>query len=646
MKQIYTGTISVSSKKEGYVRLDEEGTPKELLAESVHVMHDDLHTALHGDKVEVEILGKKSEVGYLGKVSHIINRSKKAYAGILEEDSGMLFLVPQDKRMYTDILIPKEKAKGGEAGMKVVASITKWDDQKKSPMGEVIAVLGRPGENNAEMLAYALERGFSDEHPALVSEEAAAIKLRGITEDDKKERRDFRNTLVFTIDPSDAKDFDDAISYRELENGHLEVGIHIADVSFYVKEGSALDAEAIERETSVYLVDRCIPMLPEVLSNDLCSLVEGEDRLVMSAVFEIDDDGKIYREWFGRALIKSNKRFTYENAQESLDSELGLYHNELTRLNKIAKNLYLERLEKGALVLETEEVKFKLDEKGVPIDVYVKHRGDTHKLIEELMLLANRKVSEFITKKQEEAGGEGNSICIYRVHDTPDPDKMHNLDLFIRSIGEHVKFIDGGIPTQDLNALLARMEGRPEKDLLQQHITRSMAKAGYSTKNIGHYGLAFDYYSHFTSPIRRYPDTLLHRLLARVLSCDYPKMKERGEFDRLCALASSREKDASDAERGSIKYKQVEYMSFRIGQTFDGTVSGVSQSGIFVEEKKSKCEGMIRLRDLGEDFFVYDQKNGRVFGERTGVEYKVGNRVRIKVKETNLDIRAIDYVLA
>jgi ribonuclease R len=645
MNQIYLGTISVSSKKEGYVRLQEEGTPKELLAESVHVMHDDLRTALHGDKVEVEILGKKTDAGYMGRVLRIVSRGKKAYAGILEEDNGMFFLVPQDKRMYTDILIPKEKAKGGEAGMKVVASLTKWDDAKKSPVGEVIAVLGRPGENNAEMLAYALERGFSDEHPALVSEEAAAIKMRGITEGDKEGRRDFRNTLVFTIDPSDAKDFDDAISYKELENGHLEIGIHIADVSFYVKEGSALDAEAIERETSVYLVDRCIPMLPEVLSNDLCSLVEGEDRLVMSAVFEIDDEGVIYSEWYGRALIKSNKRFTYENAQESLDNESGLYHKELTRINKIAKKLYRERLEKGALVLETEEVKFKLDEKGVPIDVYVKHRGDTHKLIEELMLLANRKVSEFITKKQEDAGGEGNSICIYRVHDTPDPDKMHNLDLFIRSIGEHVKFIDGGIPTQDLNALLIRMEGRPEKELLQQHITRSMAKAGYSTKNIGHYGLAFDYYSHFTSPIRRYPDTLLHRLLARVLSGDYPEMKERGEFDRLCTLASSREKDASDAERGSIKYKQVEYMSFRIGQTFDGTVSGVSQTGIFVEEKKSKCEGMIRLRDLGEDFFVYDQKNGRVFGERTGLEFKVGNPVRIKVKETNLDIRAIDYIL-
>ncbi len=645
MQQLYKGTISVSTKKEGYVKLQEEGTPEELVGVSIFVSHDDLATALHGDKVEVEVLGKKGDGGYIGKVVSVTSRSKKAYAGIIEEDHGMYFLVPQDKRMYTDIIIAKDKLDGAEPGMKVVANITFWEDQKKSPQGEVIAVLGKPGENNAEMLAYALERGFSHEHPAGVSEEAATIKQRGITEEDKAGRRDFRDTIVFTIDPADAKDFDDAISYKELDNGHLEVGIHIADVSFYVKPGSALDAEAVERETSVYLVDRCIPMLPEVLSNDLCSLVEAEDRLVMSAVFELDDEGTIYSEWFGRALIKSNKRFTYENAQESLDNESGLYHRELTRLNKLAKKFYAGRLRDGALVLETEEVKFKLDEKGVPIDVYIKHRGDTHKMIEELMLLANKKVSEFITKKQEDAQGEGNSICIYRVHDRPDPERMHDLDLFIRSIGEHVKFIDGTIPTQDLNALLQRMEGRPEKELLQQNITRSMAKAIYSTKNIGHYGLAFSFYSHFTSPIRRYPDTLLHRLLARVLVNDYPKPEEKSYFDKLCVLASAREKDASDAERGSIKYKQVEYMSSRIGLEFDGTVSGVSQSGIFVEEKKSKCEGMIRLRDLGEDFFIYDQKNARVFGERSGIEYRIGATVRIKVKETNLDIRSIDYIL-
>jgi ribonuclease R len=645
MQQIYKGIIAITSKKEGYVRLQEEGTPAELLQESIFISHDDLNTALHGDTVTVELLGKKADNVLFGKIISIEQRGKKAYAGVLEEDHGMYFLVPQDKRMYTDIIVPKDKAKHAEPGQKVVVALVSWNDAKKSPLGEVIAVLGRPGENDAEMLAYALERGFAGDHPDAVSEEASAIKSRGITEEDKAGRRDFRDTLVFTIDPADAKDFDDAISYKELPNGHLEVGIHIADVSFYVKPGSALDDEAIERETSVYLVDRVIPMLPEVLSNDLCSLVEAEDRLVMSAVFEIDDEGNIYSEWYGRALINSKKRFTYENAQESLDREGSLYHAELTRLNKLAKKLYEAKLAHGALVLETEEVKFKLDEKGVPVDVYIKHRGDTHKMIEELMLLANRKVSEFITKKQEEAQGEGKSICIYRVHDTPDPDKMHNLDLFIRSIGEHVKFIDGAIPSQDLNALLVRMEGKPEKELLQQNITRSMAKAVYSTKNIGHYGLAFDFYSHFTSPIRRYPDTLLHRLLARVLENDFPKEEERGYFNKLCLLASAREKDASDAERGSIKYKQVEYMSFRIGQTFEGTISGVSQSGIFVEEKKSKCEGMIRLRDLGEDFFVYDQKNSRVFGERTGIEFKIGNTVKIKVKETNLDIRAIDYIL-
>lgn len=643
MQQIYEGFTSITTKKDGYVRISDEKADKDLHGSSVFVAHDDLDTAFQGDKVLVEILGKKEDGTMFGKIREILDRSKKAYAGVIEEDHGMYYLVPQEKRMYVDIVIPKDKAHDAVPGSKVVAAITEWSDHKKSPWGEVIAVLGHPGENNAEMLAYAYERGFSHEHPKEVSEEAEVIKKRGITEEDKKDRRDFRDVLTFTIDPADAKDFDDAISYKKLDNGHHEVGIHIADVSYYVKPGMALDDEAIQRQTSVYLVDRCIPMLPEVLSNDLCSLVEGQDRLVMSAVFELDDDGKVHSEWFGRSLIKSFKRFTYENAQESLDTAGGLYHDELTILNNIAKKLFKGRLDAGALILESEEVKFKLDDKGVPVDVYIKVRGDTNKMIEELMLLANRKVSEFITKKEEAKVGAGKAICVYRVHDHPDPERMHDLDLYIRGLGQHVRFIDGAIPTQDLNNLLARLEGHPEKDLLQQNITRSMAKAIYSTKNIGHYGLAFDYYSHFTSPIRRYPDVLTHRLLMRVLAEDIPEEKERGYFNEMCGQASRREKDASDAERGSIKYKQVEYMSYRIGQEFDGVVSGVSQSGIFVEEKKSKCEGLIRLRDLGDDFFVYDEKGQRVFGERTGTMWKVGYPIKIRVKETNLDIRAIDY---
>lgn len=644
MQRLYTGSISITSKKDGFVRvadLEKEG--------SIFIDHSHLNTALHQDIVEVELLGKKQnakgEDELYGKVIQIIDRGRKGYAGVIEEENGMFFLVPDDKRMYTDIVIPNNARKDAEPGMKVIVGITNWTDPKKSPVGEVTTVLGHPGDNDAEMLAYALERGFSDEHAQEVNEEADAINIKGINEEDKANRRDFRQIPTFTIDPADAKDFDDAISFQKLPNGHHEIGVHIADVSYYVRPGMALDGEAIARETSVYLVDRCIPMLPEVLSNDLCSLVQGEDRLVMSCVLELDDEGTVHGEWYGRSVINSHRRYTYEEAQKTLDTKQGDFYEELHTLNTIAKKLNKARFENGALSLETDEVKFKLDEKGVPVDVYVKQRGDTHKLIEEYMLLANKYVSKFITKKQEEVNGEGNAICIYRIHDKPDADRMHDLDLYIRGLGYTVRFTDGLIPSKDLNDLLIKMGDRPEKQLLQVHITRAMAKAIYSTKNVGHYGLAFEYYSHFTSPIRRYPDVLTHRLLMRVLEGDYPKLEERGLYEKLCMQASRREKEASDAERGSIKYKQVEYMSYRIGQTFDGMVSGVSEWGIYVEEKTSKCEGMIRLRDLGDDFYNFDQKGGRVFGERTGMEWKIGTPVKIQVKAANLDLRVIDYSL-
>lgn len=642
MERIFTGQISITSRKDGYVRVQElehDG--------AVFVDHSHLNTALQHDIVKVEVLGKKEnpkgEQELYGKVLEIVERGRKGYAGIIEEDHGHYFLVPHDKKMYTDILIEKDNLKGAEVGMKVIVDISEWSDPKKSPIGSVTYVLGKPGDNDAEMLAYALERGFSDEHKAEVNQEAEEIKKRGITDEDKAGRRDFRTTPTFTIDPIDAKDFDDAISFKKLDNGRYEVGIHIADVSYYVKPGMALDEEAIARETSVYLVDRVIPMLPEVLSNDLCSLVEGQDRLVMSAVFELDDEGIVHNEWYGRSIINSHRRYSYEDAQVTLDTGTGDFYEELSLLNAMAKKMQKVRFASGALVLETEEVKFKLDEKGVPIDVYVKERGDTHKLIEEYMLLANKYVSKFITETQEKKNGY--SICVYRIHDKPDSDKMHDLDLYIRSLGYKVRFMDGLIPSQDLNDLLQKMGDVPEKQLLQVHITRAMAKAIYSTKNVGHYGLGFEFYSHFTSPIRRYPDVLTHRLLMRVLEENYPKEEERGLYDALCAKASRREKEASDAERGSIKYKQVEYMSYRIGQEFEGIISGISEWGVYVEEKKSKCEGMIRLSDLGNDFYVFDQKKGRVFGERTGVEWKIGTPVRIRVKNANLDLRVIDYSL-
>lgn len=660
MRKLVHGRISITSKGEGYVRLTDQHEKLDKAFdknESIFIDHEHLNCALHGDTVEVEVLGRKTneKTGadtFFGKVLSILERAKYAHAGKLEEANGLFFLVPDDKKTYTDFIIPKEDTLEAKVGDKVVAEITTWDDPKKTPFAKVIQVLGRPGENDAEMLAFALERGFSNEHSAEVLAEANAIKELGITKEDEKidstgltGRRDFREIITFTIDPADAKDFDDALSFQTLEKGNYEIGIHIADVSHYLKEGMKMNDEAIKRETSVYLVDRTIPMLPEVLSNDLCSLVEGEDRLVMSAVFKMNLDGEVLEEWYGRSLIKSNKRFTYEEAQTILEAG-GLYEKEIQTLNQIAKKLEAKKIKEGALVIDTEEVKFKLDEKGVPVDVYVKERKDANKLIEEFMLLANRRVSKFIY--ETEVKNNEPKLSIYRVHDKPEAEKMHELALFIRSLGENVKFIDGLIPTRELNQLLKRLEqaGKvAEKDLLSMHISRTMQKAIYSTNNIGHYGLAFPFYSHFTSPIRRYPDVLLHRILMRVLKKDWLETSEKGYLDRMCELASQREKEAQEAERGSIKYKQVEYMSYRVGQEFVGVISGVSQWGVYVEELKSKSEGMVRLRDLGEDFYMYDEKKSLVYGENSGATFRIGDRVKIKVKSTNLDLKLIDYQL-
>lgn len=661
IRKLIHGRITLNSKGDGYIRLQEHHEKIDEAFtenESVFVDHEHLNCALHGDIVEVEVLGKRkkeksNEDIFYGKVLEILERAKYAHAGRLEEENGIYFLVPDDKKTYIDFIIHQEDILDAQVGDKVVAEITKWDDPKRSPFARVVKVLGKPGENDAEMLAFALERGFASEPSPEVEREAEVLHQKGITEEDKRinsdginGRRDFREILTMTIDPADAKDFDDAISFKKLENGNYEIGIHIADVSHYLKEDTKMNEEAIFRETSVYLVDRTIPMLPEVLSNDLCSLVEGEERLVMSAVFEMDKEAKIKNEWFGRGIIKSDKRFTYEEALESIQNEKAPYHEELFILNEIAKKLDKEKVENGALVIDSEEVKFKLDENGVPIDVYTKELTEANQLIEEFMLLANRRVSKFVY--DEQVKNNAPIISIYRIHDVPDAEKMHELDLFIRSIGEKVRFIDGLIPSSELNKLmekLKREKREAEKDLLSLHIARSMQKAVYSTQNVGHYGLAFEFYSHFTSPIRRYPDIMLHRILTRVLKKDFPKTEEKIYFDRMCELASKREKEAQEAERGSIKYKQVEYMSYRLGQVFDGIVSGVSQWGIYVEESKSKSEGMIRLRDLGDDFYIYDEKKSRIFGENSGEQFRVGDRIKIRVKNTNLDLKQIDYEL-
>jgi len=571
------GIITISHKGMGVVRIKGKD-------DTIEIEHSFLHTACHGDTVKVLLHPKRSGLTQTGEVVEILRRSKKGYSGVLEKENDTYFLIPSDLRMYADIIIPENKLAGAKIGQKVFVIITEWKDAKKAPIGEVNKILGMPMEHNAEMEAIALEKGFSADFPSVVKKEAIEISKRGITEKDLKDRRDMRSVTTFTIDPVDAKDFDDAISLERLLNGHLEIGIHIADVTHYVKLNTALDDEAQSRGTSVYLVDRTIPMLPEELSNGLCSLNPNVDRLTFSAVFELDMNGKIYSEWFGETIIHSDKRFTYENAQKILDNKKGEFYDELNILNLIAKKLNKKRFDEGAIMLEQEEVKFKLDEHGVPISVYTKERGDTNKLVEEFMLLANRRVAEYMSGKK--IGKQ--SVFLYRIHDLPNKDKMGDLATFLKRLGYHMKLKDGIIPSEEINILIGKLEHNPLRDTVHTAIIRTMAKAIYSTKNIGHYGLGFKFYTHFTSPIRRYPDVIVHRLLKDFLANKAIPKEKWYEYEHMSEEASSQEKEAAEAERSSIKYKQVEYMSKRVGQTYEGIITGVTEWGLYVEEKETK----------------------------------------------------------
>lgn len=629
------GTIRVSQRGTGYFRLPEGKADAEI-------SYDDLGTALHGDSVKIETIGGKTrDGGPRAKVLEVTKRAKRGFAGELVHNGEDYALKASDPRMYTRISIPKKMAKGAKVGDKIFVMLTKWTSMKSTPLGKVERILGRAGEHEAEMQGIILERGFESEFPTEVEREAEKIKHTPLSDAEINRRRDMRHVTTFTIDPEDAKDFDDALSFRKLENGKFEVGIHIADVSHYVIPGTNLDKEALERATSVYLVDRTIPMLPEILSNDLCSLNPNEDKLAMSAVFEIDSAGHVLKEWFGKTIINSDKRFTYENAQKVLDDGKGEFYDELNTLNQIAKKLNTQRVKDGAILMESDEVKFKLDDAGKPVSVYIKVRGDTNKLIEEFMLLANRRVAKWGGKDKE---GK-DRVFIYRIHDEPDKEKVKMLKEYLKLLGFDLAEQKGVVKPHEWNRLFHDLEGRAERDTIQTTVIRSMQKAIYSTKNLGHYGLAFEFYTHFTSPIRRYPDIIAHRLLMDYVNGVKTPNDHMAKYQKMSEHCSMREVEAAEAERASIKYKQMEYMAERIGQEFDGIVTGINDWGMYVGEKTTKSEGVIRLRDIIADSFLYEEKKLMLVGKKTGQELRIGDNVRIIVKNVNIEKQQIDYSL-
>ena len=633
LKTFVTGKVDMTSDGSAYIVSEDE------FEEDIFIAPRKLRNALHGDIVKVYVYAKSKGRKKDGEVVEIIKRAKMEFTGIIKLSERFAFFVPDDRKMLHDIFIPIDGLNGGKDNEKAIARITDWPEDAKNPIGEITHVLGKQGENNAEMNAILADYGFPLEFPAYVEKEAEEIP-ETITKDEIAKRRDFRNVLTFTIDPADAKDFDDAISYRNLDNGNVEVGVHIADVSHFVKPDSALDKEAFERATSVYLVDRVIPMLPERLSNGLCSLRPNEDKLCFSAVFELDNDANVINEWFGKTIIHSDTRFSYEQAQEVLENKNGKHSDELLKLNELAYKLRERKFKHGAISFESTEVKFRLDESGKPLGVYVKERKDAHKLIEDYMLLANKKVAEFIGKKGK---GKQKLTFVYRSHDTPKEDALLSFSQFALKFGYKIDISSGRETARSLNFLMADVEGKKEQNVLTQLAIRSMAKAIYTTKKHSHYGLAFEYYTHFTSPIRRYPDVMVHRLLELYL--EGGKSVNEEEYEKMSLHSSQMEKKAADAERASVKYKQAEFLEDNIGEEFKGIISGLTEWGMYVELIENKCEGMVRLRDLTDDFYVLDEKNYCIIGQRRKKKFQLGDEVTIMVKKVDLGKRQIDFSL-
>lgn len=628
----YVGKLEVTRSGTGYVIVDG-------LEQDIFISSRNINRAFDGDTVKVERILSSRRSRWEGVIVEIASRKKEAFIGVVSKANGYTFVIPDDNAIPVDFYVGANDESGAKDGEKVVVRIKEWPERAKNPYAEIIEVLGAAGSSDIEMQSILVEHGFRLQFPERVMEEVNNLPTE-ISKEEIKKRRDFRNITTFTIDPEDAKDFDDAISVRRLENMNWEIGVHIADVSHYVQPDSELDKEAIKRATSVYLVDRVLPMFPEQLSNVICSLRPNEEKLCYSAVFELDMDANIISEWFGRTVIYSDRRFTYAQAQALIEGEDGELKDEVNLVNHLSLKLRKKRFKKGSINFDSPEVRFKLDENAKPIGVYVKERKEANLLIEDFMLLANKRVARFVGQEHNK---NGKTALVYRVHDLPDLDKLGDFRMFAHKFGYNISMENPKAITKSLNKFLKEVQGKPEQGLLEQLAIRSMSKAVYTTENIGHFGLGFDYYAHFTSPIRRYPDVMVHRTVDDVLHNKKPEPENVQE--KKAKHCSEMERNAMKAERESIKYKMAEYMSDHIGEEFDGVISGVKNWGIYVEIPQFNCEGMVKAEFLTDDVYAYHEKDMLFKGLRTGKTYQLGDAVRVSVHEVNMEKRTIDLMM-